>query len=71
MMFGLSGFEVCIKFCEKSIVLIIMFIVRDIDIDYIIGIILGSDDYFIKLFSLMFLVMRVKFIFRRIEFEKK
>ncbi|MDO0430505.1 response regulator transcription factor, partial [Clostridioides difficile] len=49
----------------------IMLTARDTDIDYITGITLGSDDYFTKPFSPMSLVMRVKSIFRRIEFEKK
>ncbi|MGO0904686.1 response regulator transcription factor [Clostridioides difficile] len=71
MMPGLSGFEVCTKLREKSTVPIIMLTARDTDIDYITGITLGSDDYFTKPFSPMSLVMRVKSIFRRIEFEKK
>ncbi|WP_227862216.1 response regulator transcription factor [Clostridioides sp. ZZV14-6153] len=71
MMPGSSGFEVCIKLREKSTVPIIMLTARDTDIDYITGITLGSDDYFTKPFSPMSLVMRVKSIFRRIEFEKK
>ncbi|KPI56557.1 regulator [Clostridioides difficile] len=71
MMPGLSGFDVCTKLREKSTVPIIMLTARDTDIDYITGITLGSDDYFTKPFSPMSLVMRVKSIFRRIEFEKK
>lgn len=71
MMPGLSGFDVCTKLREKSTVSIIMLTARDTDIDYITGITLGSDDYFTKPFSPMSLVMRVKSIFRRIEFEKK
>lgn len=71
MMPGSSGFEVCTKLREKSTVPIIMLTARDTDIDYITGITLGSDDYFTKPFSPMSLVMRVKSIFRRIEFEKK
>jgi len=49
---------------------IIMLTARDSDIDYITGINLGSDDYFTKPFSALSLVMRVKAIFRRIEFER-
>jgi DNA-binding response OmpR family regulator len=47
-----------------------MLTARDSDIDYITGITLGSDDYFTKPFSPMALVMRVKAMFRRINFEK-
>ena len=70
MMPGSDGFQVCTKLREKSIVPIIMLTARDSDIDYITGLSLGSDDYFTKPFSPMALVMRVKAIFRRIDFEK-
>lgn len=69
MMPGSDGFEVCTKIRKESIVPIIMLTARDSDIDYITGITLGSDDYFTKPFSPMSLVMRVKAIFRRIDFE--
>lgn len=55
----------------QSIVPIIMLTARDSDLDYATGLDLGSDDYFTKPFSPMELVMRVKAIFRRIEFEKQ
>lgn len=70
MMPGSDGFKICTKLREKSIVPIIMLTARDSDIDYITGLSLGSDDYFTKPFSPMALVMRVKAIFRRIDFEK-
>lgn len=70
MMPGSDGFEICTKIREFSIVPIIMLTARDSDLDYITGLTLGSDDYFTKPFSPMSLVMRVKSIFRRIEFEK-
>lgn len=69
MMPGSDGFEICTKLRQKSIVPIIMLTARDSDIDYITGLTLGSDDYFTKPFSPMALVMRVKAIFRRIDFE--
>jgi DNA-binding response OmpR family regulator len=65
-----DGFEICTNIRQKSIVSIIMLTARDSDIDYITGITLGSDDYFIKQFSPMALIMRVKAMFRRINFEK-
>lgn len=70
MMPGSDGFQICTKLREKSIVPIIMLTARDSDIDYITGLSLGSDDYFTKPFSPMALVMRIKAIFRRIDFEK-
>lgn len=70
MMPGSDGFEICTNIRKKSIVPIIMLTARDSDMDYITGITLGSDDYFTKPFSPMALVMRVKAMFRRIDFEK-
>jgi DNA-binding response OmpR family regulator len=67
---GSSGFTVCTELRKTSTVPIIMLTARDSDIDYATGINLGSDDYFTKPFSAMSLVMRVKAIFRRIEYEK-
>lgn len=71
MMPGLSGFDVCRQIREKSTVPIIMLTARDSDIDYATGINLGSDDYFTKPFSAISLVMRVKAILRRIEYERQ
>ena len=69
MMPGLDGFEICTKIREFSTVPILMLTARDSDMDYITGLTLGSDDYFTKPFSPMSLVMKVKAIFRRIDFE--
>ncbi len=71
MMPGSSGFTVCSEIRRLSTVPIIMLTARDSDLDYATGLSLGSDDYFTKPFSAMSLVMRVKAIFRRIEFEKQ
>lgn len=71
MMPGSSGFEICQKLREVSTVPIIMLTARDSEMDYATGLSLGSDDYFTKPFSPMALVMRVRAIFRRIEFERK
>lgn len=71
MMPGSSGFTICTEIRKLSTVPIIMLTARDSDLDYATGLSLGSDDYFTKPFSAMSLVMRVKSIFRRIEFEKQ
>ncbi|MGI6365207.1 MAG: response regulator transcription factor [Bacillota bacterium] len=69
MMPGSSGFEICRELRKISTVPIIMLTARDSDLDYATGINLGSDDYFTKPFSAMALVLRVKAIFRRIDYE--
>ena len=66
-----NGFTILKALRAQSIVPIIMLTARDSDLDYATGLDLGSDDYFTKPFSPMELVMRVKAIFRRIEFEKQ
>lgn len=71
MMPGANGFTVCQTIRKVSTVPIIMLTARDSDLDYATGLSLGSDDYFTKPFSAMSLLMRVKAIFRRIEFEKQ
>jgi len=71
MMPGLDGFAICTELRKISTVPIIMLTARDSDIDYANGLSLGSDDYFTKPFSAISLVMRVKSIFRRIEFENQ
>lgn len=70
MMPGTDGFTVCSELRKYSTVPIIMLTARDTDVDYATGITLGSDDYFTKPFSPVSLVMRVKAIFRRQEYEK-
>jgi len=71
MMPGSNGFTICTEIRKFSTVPIIILTARDSDLDYAIGLSLGSDDYFTKPFSAMSLVMRVKAIFRRIEYEKQ
>jgi len=65
-----NGFGVLKEIRSKSIVPIIMLTARDSDLDYQTGLDLGSDDFFTKPVSPMNLVMRVKAIFRRIEYER-
>lgn len=71
MMPGSNGFTICKKIREISHVPIIILSARDSDLDYMTGLDLGSDDYFTKPFSPMSLVMRVRAIFRRIEYERE
>lgn len=70
MMPGSNGFNICIELRKISTVPIIMLTARDTDLDYATGLSLGSDDYLTKPFSPMSLVMKIKAIFRRIEYDK-
>jgi len=71
MMPGANGFVVCKELRKISHVPIIMLTARDSDLDYATGLDLGSDDYLTKPFSPMALTMRIKAIFRRMEFERQ
>lgn len=71
MMPGSDGFAICTALRGLSTVPIIMLTARDSENDYAMGLGLGSDDYITKPFSAMALLMRVRAIFRRIDFESR
>lgn len=61
-----SGIEVCKEIRAKSNVPIIMLTAKGEEIDRILGLELGADDYIVKPFSIRELVARIKAIKRRI-----
>ena len=61
----LDGWEVCKKIRAKSEIPIIMLTARDDDIDKIVGLELGADDYMTKPYNPRELVARVKAVLRR------
>lgn len=61
----LDGFEVCRQLRRQSIVPIIMLTAKDEEVDKILGLELGADDYMTKPFSPRELVARVKALLRR------
>jgi len=64
----LDGYEVCKKLrAEGDNTPILMLTVKDKEIDKVLGLELGADDYVTKPFSLRELVSRVKAILRRTE----
>lgn len=65
MLPGLSGTEVCRVLRQRSAVPIIMVTARDSEIDKVVGLELGADDYVTKPFSSRELVARVKAVLRR------
>lgn len=69
MMEGLDGLTVCSKIRENYNVPIIIVSARDSEMDKIIGINIGGDDYLVKPFSPMELVARVNALFRRMNME--
>jgi DNA-binding response OmpR family regulator len=65
MLPDIDGFEVCRQIRKKSDVPILMLTARKEDVDKIIGLELGADDYLTKPFNPRELVARVKAILRR------
>ena len=69
MLPGMDGFEVCKKVREKSGVPTIMLTAREEEVDKVLGLELGADDYMTKPFSIRELTARVKANLRRISTE--
>lgn len=68
MLPGLDGYEVCKKIrSEGNTTPVIMLTVKNTEIDKVLGLELGADDYVTKPFSVRELSARVKTIFRRID----
>jgi len=65
MLPGLPGSEVCRSLREKSSVPVIMLTAKDSEIDKVVGLELGADDYVTKPFSLRELLARVRAVLRR------
>ena len=65
MLPGLSGTEVCRTLRTTSSVPIIMLTARDSEIDKVVGLELGADDYVTKPFSHRELVARIRAVLRR------
>jgi two-component system, OmpR family, response regulator RegX3 len=65
MLPGLSGTEVCRRIRATSAVPIVMLTARDAEIDKVVGLELGADDYVTKPFSMRELVARIRAVLRR------
>lgn len=65
MLPGMDGLEVCRRVREESDVPIIMLTARGEDIDKIVGLELGADDYLTKPFNPRELLARIRAILRR------
>lgn len=67
MLPGLDGWEVCRRVRSFSSLPIIMLTARGEDVDRIVGLELGADDYLAKPFNPRELVARVKAVLRRVQ----
>ena len=65
MLPGVPGTEVCRTLRQRSTVPIIMVTAKDSEVDKVVGLELGADDYVTKPFSMRELMARVKALLRR------
>src|SRR6266516_252831 len=65
----LSGIEVCRIIRAESGVPIVMLTAKDAELDKVVGLELGADDYVTKPFSLRELTARIRAMFRRAEHQ--
>jgi len=65
MLPGLSGTEVCRQLRTRSSVPIIMLTAKDAEIDKVVGLELGADDYVTKPYSSRELIARIRAVLRR------
>jgi DNA-binding response OmpR family regulator len=70
MMPGLQGTEVCRQLRAESIVPIIMLSAKDAEVDRVLGLELGADDYVTKPFSARELASRIRAVLRRQDLER-
>ena len=65
MLPGMSGTEVCKNIRLKSAVPVIMVTARDTEIDKVVGLEIGADDYVTKPYSSRELIARIRAVLRR------
>jgi DNA-binding response OmpR family regulator len=66
MLPGLDGFEVCRVLRQEMTTPVLMLTARDDEIDRVVGLEVGADDYMTKPFSMRELLARVKAMLRRV-----
>jgi DNA-binding response OmpR family regulator len=70
MLPGMDGLETCRRLRQESTVPIIMLTARGQEIDRVLGLEMGADDYLAKPFSFRELLARIRAVFRRMAFEE-
>ena len=68
---GISGLEICRRLRQQSSVPVIMLTARGEEIDRVLGLEVGADDYLPKPFSFRELLARIRAMLRRIEIDRQ
>ena len=71
MLPGLDGFEICRVLRKETSVPILMLTARTEEVDKIVGLEVGADDYLTKPFSMRELMARVKALLRRVRLDRE
>src|SRR6266852_4051307 len=71
MLPGLDGLSVCRQLREKHLMPIIMLTARSEEVDRVLGLEVGADDYLVKPFGVRELLARTRAALRRVELEAK
>jgi DNA-binding response OmpR family regulator len=71
MLPGMNGLEVCRRIRTKGSTPVIMLTARGEELDRILGLEVGADDYLAKPFSFRELLARIRSILRRVELDKQ
>ena len=71
MLPGLDGFEVCRILRREMSVPILVLTARADEVDRVVGLEMGADDYLTKPFSMRELLARVKALLRRVRLDRR
>jgi DNA-binding response OmpR family regulator len=71
MLPGMDGLAVCRRIRQKSLTPIMMLTARTEEVDQILGLEVGADDYISKPFSIRQVLARVRAMLRRVEFDSQ
>jgi DNA-binding response OmpR family regulator len=71
MLPGMDGFEVCRILRQEMSMPIMMLTARDEEVDKVVGLEVGADDYLTKPFSMRELIARVKALLRRVRLVRE
>jgi two-component system response regulator RegX3 len=69
MLPGVPGLEVCRRLRDESAIPILMLTAKDTEVDQVLGLEVGADDYVTKPFSMAEVVARVRALLRRRELD--
>lgn len=69
MLPGMSGMEICRQLRTRSRVPVIMLTARGDEMDRVLGLEIGADDYLAKPFSFRELLARIRAVLRRVELD--